>query len=175
MSSHERLNLQIKGLKAVAAACLEARHSSKLVRGQQGSFNTRTNLCEGGCSGSGKIISKGRKTAIVGRSEYFQRFEFKSFQHAVSDLLGSFNFWIDRVDYSDKFQAHRRFYPTIVACGSQSKRVRLRHIHCRAILGEEQFKGDCQWLNDLDSEIETSPASEMDQTRHRQRPRVVQS
>ena len=33
-------------------------HSSKLVRRQQGSFNARTNLCEGGFSGSGNIISK---------------------------------------------------------------------------------------------------------------------
>jgi O-antigen/teichoic acid export membrane protein len=48
---------------------LEGRHSSKLGRRQQGSFNTRTNLCESGFSGSGKIISKGRKTTVVGRSE----------------------------------------------------------------------------------------------------------
>jgi hypothetical protein len=43
--------------------------SHELVRRQKGSFNTRTNLCEGGFSGSGKIISKGRETATVGRSE----------------------------------------------------------------------------------------------------------
>jgi hypothetical protein len=47
-----------------AAACFEARHSSKLVRGQQGSFHTRTNLCEGDFSDCGKIISEGRKTSL---------------------------------------------------------------------------------------------------------------
>jgi hypothetical protein len=103
--SHEGLNLQRS--QGVAAAYLEARHSSKLVRGQQGSFNTRTNLCEGGFSGSGKIISKGRKTAIVGRSEQFQRYEFRRFQHTLSDLLGSLNFWIDGIDYPDKYASWR--------------------------------------------------------------------
>src|SRR6202035_573638 len=63
-----------------------------------GSFDACTNFCKGGFSGRGKIITKGRKSAIVGCSELDQRYEVKRLQHAVSHLLGSFDFWIDWVD-----------------------------------------------------------------------------
>ncbi|HYY31625.1 MAG TPA: hypothetical protein VE860_27020, partial [Chthoniobacterales bacterium] len=64
-------------------------------------------LCKGGFSGRGKIVTKGGKSAIVGCSELDQRYEIRSFQHAVSHLLGSFDFWIDRVDNPDKHTSWR--------------------------------------------------------------------
>src|SRR4029077_18944126 len=80
---------------------------SKLFQCKLGSFDACTNLCKGGFSGRGKIIAKGRKTAIVGCSELDQRYEVTRFQHAVSHLFGSFDFWIDRVDNPDKHTSWR--------------------------------------------------------------------
>src|ERR1700737_4289741 len=80
---------------------------SKLFHCKLGSFDACTNLCKGGFSGRGKIIAKGRKTAIVGCSELDQRYEVRGFQHSVSHLLGSFDFWINRVDNPDKHTSWR--------------------------------------------------------------------
>src|ERR1700738_1733116 len=80
---------------------------SKLFRCKPGSFDACANLCKGGLSRRGTIIAKGRKTAIVGCSELVQRYEVRRFQHAVSHLLGSFDFRIDRVDNPDKHTSWR--------------------------------------------------------------------
>src|SRR6202011_3799117 len=63
----------------------------KLFRRKLGSFDACTNLCKGGFSGRGKIIAKGRKTAIGGCSELDQRYEVRRFQHAGFYLLGGAN------------------------------------------------------------------------------------
>src|SRR5450432_3288625 len=74
--------------------------NSKNFRCHRRSLDTTLDLRESSFARRGSIISKGRETAIVGRSQRLQGNEFCRFEHAIAHLFRTFNFRIYGVRYT---------------------------------------------------------------------------